>query len=108
IAKMQEIIKALTQEVQELNKEKETKQPELNERWKEKCLDAYVKLRVAEITASKDADKQDTDIAARQLEQMIANAHEVGVKAMDHVQAQELAAAQVQTPQSEPEPQNAQ
>lgn len=87
----QKAIQALTEEVHNLKDILDNKQLELDARWKEKCLDAYVKLRTTEITASKDADKQDADIEAGKLEQMIDNAHEVGMAAMEHTHNMELA-----------------
>ena len=53
--------------------------------WKIQTLGAYVKIRVAEITASKDRDNAEANLEAERLEGMFDRAHDVALAA--HAQA---------------------
>jgi hypothetical protein len=76
------LIKSLTEEIHSLKDSIDNKKMELDEKWREASLKAYVDLRKAEIAASQNAAAQDANIAAGKLEQMWSHAHEVGMAAM--------------------------
>jgi Phage P22-like portal protein len=85
------LIEVLTEQVNNLQTEKDARILELESAEKQKALDAVVKIRVAEISASKDMDKQRADILAAELEQTLRQAHEVGMQAQQHVNAMDQA-----------------
>ncbi len=63
----------------------QAKLPEIQARSKDKALDNLTKITVAEITASKDADKQAADIEASQLEQVLGMSHEAATQASQQI-----------------------
>ena len=84
-------VQALTKIAQELKQKLDAKLPQIEaDRYKTE-IDALVKLRVAEITASKDADNQKADIAASVFEQHLGMAHEVGMQAVEHGHQSDMA-----------------
>ena len=70
--------------IQALQQKIAAKLPDLETRKWEKLMDALTKIRVAEITASKDTDKQQADIEADTIQQMLQMAHETASQAMEH------------------------
>lgn len=81
-------IQQLTQLVQQMHQAIQAKLPQVEaQKWKA-ALDAVTKIRVAEITASKDADNAQADREASQLETILGMAHDVSLAAMqqDHEQ----------------------
>ncbi len=95
----------LMQFAQQLHQAIEAKLPQVEaDKWKAE-LDNLTKIRVAEITASKDADNAQADREAAMLEAMFNNAHEAATQATDHEhergQAQMQAAQAQQSQQSD-------
>ena len=84
----------LTQLVQRMHQMIEAKLPQVEaQKWKA-ALDAVTKIRVAEITASKDADNAQADREASQLENILGMAHDVAMQAHQQQHEQDLAQQQ--------------
>lgn len=92
----------LTQMVQQLHQAIQSKLPELESKKWIAMLDAATKIRAAEITASKDADRLAGENEASLLEHMTGLAHDAATQAADHehkqsqLQAQQAHATQTQ------------
>jgi len=70
------------------------KQPDLDLRKFETVLENLTKIRVAEINASKDRDKQQADTDASLLEALLGQAHDTAMQAVDHQHQAGMAAQQ--------------
>ena len=86
----------LMQVLQQAHMEKLAKLPELEERKWEKAIDALTKLRVAEITASKDTDNQNADREAASMEHVLGMAHETALAHSQQAHQQSLQESQQQ------------
>lgn len=70
-----------TQVIQALQAQIQQKLPEIQQKKFSDLLKAVTSIKVAEIAASKDADRQQADILAAHLEQIMGFAHEAGTQA---------------------------
>jgi hypothetical protein len=96
---------ALTSLVQKMQQDIQAKMPQIDaDKWKT-AIDALTRIRVAEINASKDADKQRADIDAAMLETIMGQAHETAMQATDH--QHEAGQAQLAAAQAQQQPQEA-
>jgi hypothetical protein len=80
------------QTIQKLAQMIATKQPEIDAKERQNVRDNLTKLLSAKITASKDADRAQADREADQFMQMIDNAHQVGMAAMQNEHQQQMPA----------------
>lgn len=100
----QKMIEVLTQEVHALKDTLDNKKLELESQEKQKALDALTKIRVAEISASKDADNTEANILANRLTQLIDQAHELHMAGVNQQNALEQQTNQATLEPQEPEP----
>lgn len=110
LAQAQQQNKVLQLLVQKLQQAMQSKLPEIEfGRWKA-AIDAITKIRVAEITASKDADNAKADREAGLLDSIMSMAHETAMQATDQeheagmqsAEQQHAAAMQAAQPEQEP------
>jgi hypothetical protein len=94
---------ALTAVVQKLQQALQTKMPELEFKKWQTAIEAVTRIRVAEITASKDLDKATADREAAALDNVLNMAHDQAMQATEHQHAarQQQAAAEQQQQQAQ-------
>lgn len=83
----QQQIQQLTAGIQQMHQAIEAKLPQVEATKFKALLDNLTKIRVAEITASKDADSQAANLEAARLEHMMGMAHDAGIQAQEHEHA---------------------
>lgn len=87
----QQKTKVLTLVVQKMQQEAAAKLPQIEADKFKALLDSYTKLAVAEVNASKDADRQKADILAGHIEQVTDLAHDTAKQAVEHEHGRALA-----------------
>ncbi len=84
LTQLQQQNQALTTLVQKMQQAIQMKQPEIDQKKFDTLINSITKIRVAEITASKDSDKADADRVAAQLEALLGMAHESAQQSVQH------------------------
>jgi hypothetical protein len=98
-AQLQQATKQLQlagQVIQELKYKLDAKIPDIEARKFADLLDNMTKIRVAEISASMDADRQKADLDAAREETLLGFAHDAATQAVDHEHEQGMAQVQAQ------------